>query len=416
MKKQLVALLLLVTLLLLLSSSSLVNGYVNQYTAVDKVNQIIDPVSFSTESGNIIRLSNIYATKSVDTGIISNFLKSGDTVYLDIRNQTMANNSVVLTSVVYFQYSNQTFENLNKALLNSPNNNYGFFINGDEKDSLTPYSWTLYVDNSSLANNAKGFDFSNIDQLKISLLNNYNSQTLYHVGYLVSSSLAIITLLLAVGREQGSREFIQKHKLVFSLFIGPFVGFCVFIFFRLLFWSWMNSAVLGVTPSDALNANSTTLFSGIQDHLTNSFKHAPVATFSSTLYYLDQDFPFITIIPLSAFLFLPISILLGYFITLAFSINNFSIRLIRIRAQIVEVLRNRWYYILIYLVSFVVIYSICLFYLGIHNSLFNANQLKILNNILLADSIIIPFFILLLLRSLIVRERDTYGSEQICGY
>jgi len=60
MKKQLVALSLIVIVLLILSSTSLVKGYIDQYTAVAKVDQIKDSVAFSTQSGYLVKMTPFF--------------------------------------------------------------------------------------------------------------------------------------------------------------------------------------------------------------------------------------------------------------------------------------------------------------------------------------------------------------------
>jgi hypothetical protein len=154
---------------------------------------------------------------------------------------------------------------------------------------------------------------SDFENLRLALLSTYNQQTLAHAGYVISIGVALATLFWTYfAKEDDIRNFHNKElwqKVTLYLASGFLVVLFFYCLYRLVFWAWMSSAVLGVTQ-EQITGNSTVIL-GIQTHLSNYFGNTTssfsvVSTVPSTFYYLDQNFG----IPWTFLLFYPIAILL----------------------------------------------------------------------------------------------------------
>jgi hypothetical protein len=307
MRKQLVALSLVIIVTLLMYSSALTEGYINQYNEVDYVKEITSPTTFLTQNNYVVKLANIEATANISENI-SRYLSPGTKVYLDILNQTMENNKLILASIVFVNYNNSYYENINEALLKTA---YYHFVTNNGDMSVLPYDWNQFITNDSLANNVLRFDLSTFDNQRIALMNTYNNQTVTHAGYLITTIVAILSLFITFLTQSKAKIFSEKHQLICFVAFTIVISLALFIIVRIFFWSWMTSEVLGVTPTQAINQNTTSLISGIQGHLTYYFKHPDPSTYSSLLYYLDQDWPYTLGLSWSIILCLPLSMILS---------------------------------------------------------------------------------------------------------
>lgn len=301
MRKQLVALSLIIIVLIILTSTSLAKGYLPQFNAQDRVESIKDAVTFVTHEGYNVQLANIRTNNLSDFTILQKYLPYNKTIYFDILNQTISYNKPTFTAVVYLEYNDASYVNLNKILMQEPN--YEFLFDGE---AITPYTWNEFVPKETLTNNTNGLDLSSFEENRASLIDTYNSQTLAHAGYLVTVTLAIAALFVTIPSETKLTKIFGKNSrpIVFLTFLSLITIF-IFILYRLIFWSWMSSAVLGVTPQESLTHGTPTLASGIQEHLANYYKSNNWDALPNLFYFLSQDYFFITssliVMPVIAF-------------------------------------------------------------------------------------------------------------------
>lgn len=181
------------------------------------------------------------------------------------------------------------------------------------------------------------------------LANSYNSQTITHAGYFIAFLAVFATLISRI--DIVKKEFTRFVKPLFGVLFGLFL----YAGYRMMFWSWLGSEVLTVTPTQAIEQGQTTLIYGIQFYLLESFKKIPLI---GTIYQLDKLFPFTVIIS---------SLILGIAIVIAFSFlmgKGFKARLFTTLAVVIAgilflLLSNSIYLIPLvisfYAISFVVL-------------------------------------------------------------
>lgn len=290
-----------ITVLLVLSSICLVEGYSTQYTGFGNVERVKNAISFMVNDGYTIQLSNVNSSNLSDTSTLEKYLPHNTAVLFDILNITNTQYGQIFTAVVYLKHDDSSYLNLNKAILKE--SQYQFlFDNG----SITPYTWNELVAKESLTNNINSVDLSRFEENRASLINTYNSQTLAHAGYMVTITITIAALFLKLPSPNKLETIFGKknpNRVVFFTFLFLTALF-VFFLYRLIFWSWMSSAVLGVTPQEAIDQGTPTLASGIQDHLTNLYKEGYLKTIPN-LFYLINNYFFLSstlvILPILAF-------------------------------------------------------------------------------------------------------------------
>jgi len=113
--------------------------------AIAVVDWVIDGDTFDTTTMGRIRLADIDAPESGESGYYEARnelidLVYGRTVYLDIDDIYQTDPYGRLVCVVYVQYSSTHYTNVNKALLVE-----GVAIIQNYYNEFNPYSWTLYV-------------------------------------------------------------------------------------------------------------------------------------------------------------------------------------------------------------------------------------------------------------------------------
>jgi hypothetical protein len=301
--KRLILLTLLSLLIIAIASGTFVKAYSPQYNAQDTVASIKDAVTFTTQTGYTLRLANLEALKPNNIAVLTSKIPPNTPIYFDILNQSIVNGSLTFTSVVYINYNDTHYENLNRFLLNQTNN-YAFAIDSNNI-AITPYTWDYFLPKQTVTNNTVGLDLSSFENDRLALLNSYDSQTLTHAGFLVTVSLAFAALLITIpsSKDDNLEKIFGKYKnwiiLVSFLFLTTLL---LYISYRMFFWSWMSSEVMVVTPQEAIAQGKDTLTAGMHWYLTNYFSTIP-KHFGSVLYLLDQKVTFF----FSAFVLLPVT-------------------------------------------------------------------------------------------------------------
>jgi hypothetical protein len=260
------SLIVLVLIILFSASATSVKAYSLQFNGWGTVKEVNDAVTITVKDDfghdYIIKLANLEAKNCSDASNLESLLPINTTIYFDIFNQTINNNALSFTSVVYVLNNDSShYENINKALLEQ-SGHYGFLLNPDDL-AVTPYTWSLYVGKDSLINNTQGIDLSKFEDSRNTLSSNYNGQTLAHAGYLLTFIAVLATLFT-------KHEFFSKHWWGRVIF-GGILGLILFSFYRLIYWSWLGNQVLVVTPQQAFSTGELTLVGGIQDYLLKIF-------------------------------------------------------------------------------------------------------------------------------------------------
>ena len=282
-------------------------GYSPEYNALDKVQNVKDALTFTTQMNYTIKLTNLGSRNLSNVSVLNNTIPNNTSVYLQILNQTTENNSIILYCIVYIEYNQSYFENINEGLLSSSN----YFFCQQCGNEFTPYSWELLVPNYLFINNTSGVDLSNFDSLKTSLMNMYSQQTVTHAGFLITIIVATLTIFLTFfAKTKETKALLTKRVFRYFgyiIFIA-LVSLTCYLTLRLLFWSWMTNASLTITPSEAIRQNSPSIISGIQNCLLDFYKHLNGPSLPSTLFYLDSW----ANLPLSILIVLPFSGFLTY--------------------------------------------------------------------------------------------------------
>jgi len=117
--------------------------------AIGAVSRIIDGDTFVLSSGERVRLADIDAPESGESGyrratVSLSSLISGRTIYLDTDGFYGRDRYGRLVCVVYVEYDAIHFINVNKALLME-----GCAITSDYPNEFDPYSWSLYSPKAS---------------------------------------------------------------------------------------------------------------------------------------------------------------------------------------------------------------------------------------------------------------------------
>lgn len=240
------------------------------YNGWDKVSVIKNAVTFETDKGYEVKLSHL-ASLNTDKENLEAYISPGDEIYLNIINQSINinNGKLTLTTIVYFVNTNEkndTFINLNALLLNSNPRNY-YFVPDQSTPDITPYTWQIKLYNTTLANNTQGFDLTTFEDMRMKLAETYNSQTITHAGYFLALLAIVATLLSRM--DILLKDCKKIIKPIFSILVGLFF----YSFYRLLYWSWLGSQVLVVTPAEALSVNQPSIVYGIQCFLLDFFSN-----------------------------------------------------------------------------------------------------------------------------------------------
>jgi len=124
------------------------------------------------------------------------------------------------------------------------------------------------------------------DSLKTALLSYYNSQTTAHAAYIIALAVGLFAVLY----QQNFVGFFTKNNwlrrvLILYLPISVILSAIVFFIFRIIFWAWMSSAVLGVTFNEAVGI---TTIAGMQNYLVGKFESGSHISLTSLFYSLDQ--------------------------------------------------------------------------------------------------------------------------------
>lgn len=120
-------------------------------------------------------------------------------------------------------------------------------------------------------------------------MNNYNSQTTAHVGYIIALTVGIAAILYQIK----ITEFFKRNvwiRMAFYVPLSALFGAIVFCILRIIFWAWMSSEVLTVTSDQAQAVGATTVIYGIQQYLVNLFMKNP--GLSSLFYSWDLKIHF----------------------------------------------------------------------------------------------------------------------------
>lgn len=129
------------------SSQPQSNAYTSFYGEIDAttvVSQVIDGDTFDTTSEGRIRLADVDAPETGESGYYDakSFLiglVNEKTVYLDIDDVYRTDKYDRLVCVVYVNYNSTHFKNVNKALLV-----VGYAIIKDYSNEFSPHGWSLY--------------------------------------------------------------------------------------------------------------------------------------------------------------------------------------------------------------------------------------------------------------------------------
>jgi hypothetical protein len=151
-------------------------------------------------------------------------------------------------------------------------------------------------------------DFQNII---LSLMDTYNSQTVAHAGYIVGLGIGVAAIITQINFRSFFEDYdkIWKRSLFLYLPLSFFSGTIIFIALRLIFWAWMSSAVLG-TPYEIINSTLTnatyTPAFAIQNYTITTFMNLSNVSLSSQVYcwtYNSLDMYIYLIIGFSIFIF-----------------------------------------------------------------------------------------------------------------
>jgi hypothetical protein len=292
MRKQLVSLSLIIIVLIIISSTSLAKGFTPQINVIGTVKEVISPDTFTLTSGAIVRLADIIppqvGTQGYNEAI--SFLKN-QKVYLDIdsRNETSATD--VLFSVVYVSYNQSHYANVNELFVE----NYNAVIKNNNND-FNPYSWTNITSKNIAIDGTT--DLATYENLRIALMNTYNSEVTSHLGYIVTLTIAIATATIVL----------KAYKKLFVASLAFFSSAIIFFVYRIIFWAWMGSEVLTITQGEVYLYGQSTDIYGLQVLLRDkfiSFSPDPqywIHDITSFFYMIDKNiFPYLSLIILFLF-------------------------------------------------------------------------------------------------------------------
>lgn len=104
---------------------------------------------------------------------------------------------------------------------------------------------------------------SEFEDLRIALMNNYNTEALTHAGYIVALIIGVCALF-ASDAFIGLYTSRNKVRLgVFYVILSSSLSLIGYFAIRLLFWSWLGSEVLIITPNIANATQMPTWISAI---------------------------------------------------------------------------------------------------------------------------------------------------------
>jgi hypothetical protein len=113
-------------------------------------------------------------------------------------------------------------------------------------------------------------------------MSTYSSQTVAHVGALIALFVGVGALLYQLDFNTFFGLSRIKRSLFFYFPFSLLLGIIAYVFFRLIFWAWMSSEVLGVSQSMALNLMSQhpnvpsfTMIAAIQQYCISEYTNVP---------------------------------------------------------------------------------------------------------------------------------------------
>lgn len=105
------------------------------------------------------------------------------------------------------------------------------------------------------------------DTLRIALMDKFSTQVISHVGLIIAVVIGIATIYSS----KEARSFFSGHKKWLAVLTSFLLTLLIYLSLRLVYWSWMDSVILTVTPEQANSVNAATQIYGIQMYLVVEF-------------------------------------------------------------------------------------------------------------------------------------------------
>jgi hypothetical protein len=121
------------------------------------------------------------------------------------------------------------------------------------------------------------YESSGFDSLRKTLIDQYHSQILTHVGYVLALLVGTLTIISRWDSFFGKGSILEN---IFFLIISCMAGLGLFFIGRLWYWSYLSSGVLSITESkfeeynELDNQNHSCLFN-LQKCIISDLKTAP---------------------------------------------------------------------------------------------------------------------------------------------
>jgi hypothetical protein len=116
---------------------------------------------------------------------------------------------------------------------------------------------------------------TDLDRLRIALMESYNTQITNHVGYIIALSIGFATIF---SNKDSLTFFLESNNLIwFCLAASLFVALIAYLSFRIVYWSYLGTAVLSVTEGHVSSINEITTIKGIETYLLKEFQASKIS-------------------------------------------------------------------------------------------------------------------------------------------
>ncbi len=135
---------------------------------------------------------------------------------------------------------------------------------------------------------------TDIDALRIALMQSYDSQVTNHAGYIIAISVGFATILIS----KDATDFLLKYRLFFVAILVFYLSTLCYFASRTAYWSWLRAIVLEVKAEEAKRFKRKTLAKNLEyfaiDHFLTTYtkkRYFPIKI-SRELVKLDLRYSF----------------------------------------------------------------------------------------------------------------------------
>jgi hypothetical protein len=114
---------------------------------------------------------------------------------------------------------------------------------------------------------------SELDALRVALMQSYNSQTITHAGYIIALTVGLLTI---ISRWSDLQTYFQPgtyRKITLLLILSCVFGLILYFSFRVIFWATLSDQVMLITENGVIiSGSSPTYISALQNAALNRFE------------------------------------------------------------------------------------------------------------------------------------------------